>query len=78
MKNHSVEKLIEELLRGVKRIRELAASERLIQYKFLKEVAQENGEAETAILYQREVLKLTQLKRGLDEFGRKMSLKRLE
>jgi hypothetical protein len=72
------EKLLEELLRSVKRMRQVAATEKTTQYRFLQEEAQENGDDESATLYQHEVLKLTQLKRVLDEFDRKMSLKRME
>ncbi len=72
------QKLLEELLRSVKRLRQAAAREKTTQYRFLQEEAQENGDAESATLYQREVLKLTQLKRVLDEFDRKMSLRRME
>ena len=72
------EKLLEELLRSIKRMRQVAATEKTTQYRFLQEEAQENGDDESATLYQREVLKLTQLKRILDEFDRKMSLKRME
>jgi DNA primase len=72
------EKLVAELLRGVKRVRDDATNEKIIQYKFLQEDAQENGDLKTATLYQGEVLKLTKLKRVIDELDRKMSLKRLE
>jgi len=72
------EKLLAELLRGVKRIRDDATNEKIIQYKFLQEDAQENDDLKTATLYQGEVLKLTKLKRVIDELDRKMSLKRLE
>jgi len=72
------DKLLEELLRGVRRLREEAASERLTQYRFLQEEAQESGDPESATQYQGEVLKLTQLKRALDEFEHQMSLKRMQ
>ena len=72
------EKLVEELSRGVKRIRDDAAAEKITQYKFLQEDAQEKGDSKTVTLYQTEVLKLTKLKRTIDEFDRKMSLRRLE
>jgi DNA primase len=72
------EKLLEELLRSIKRLRQVAATEKTTQYRFLQEEAQENGDDESATLYQHEVLKLTQLKRVLDEFDKKMSLKRME
>ncbi len=72
------EKLLEELLRSVKRMRRVAASEKTTQYRFLLEDAQERGDNESATRYHGEVLKLTQLKRALDEFDGKMSLKRME
>ncbi len=72
------DKLLEELLRGVKRMRDEATNAKLTQYKFLQEEAQEKDNAESVLLYQREVLKLTQLKRVLDELDRRISLKRLE
>ncbi|MGA7605238.1 MAG: hypothetical protein WCA79_04880, partial [Anaerolineales bacterium] len=72
------EKVLEELLRGIKRVRDDANNEKITQYKFLQEDAQEIGDLETATLYQREVLKLTKLKRVMDELNHKMSLKRLE
>ena len=71
------EKIVEELLRGVKRVRDDATNIMVTQYKFLQEEAQEKGDLETATLYQ-EVLKLTKLKRVMDELNHKMSLKRLE
>jgi DNA primase len=72
------DRLLEELLRGIRRIREEAAGEKLTQYRFLQEEAQENGDAEGATQYQGEVLKLTRLKRVLDEFERQISLKRMQ
>jgi DNA primase len=71
------EKLLEELLRGIRRIREEAATEKRTQYRYLQEEAQESGDIENATLYQGEVLKLTQLKRLLDDFERQMSLRRM-
>jgi DNA primase len=71
------ERLIEELLRGIRRLREEAATEKRTQYRFLQEEAQETGDAEAASQYLDEVLKLTQLKRALDEFERKMTVSRL-
>jgi DNA primase len=72
------DKLLEELLRGIRRMREEAANEKRTQYRFLQEEAQENGDLGSATLYQAEVLKLTQLKRLLDDFERQMSLKRMQ
>jgi hypothetical protein len=71
------EKLIEELLRGIRRLREETANEKRTQYRFLQEEAQESGDTEAVSQYLEEVLKLTQLKRALDEFERKMSLSRM-
>ncbi len=72
------ERLVEDLLRSIKRLRHGAATEKTTQFRFLQEEAQESGDTESATVYQKEVLKLTQLKRVLDEFDRKMSLKRME
>ncbi len=71
------DRLIEELLRGIRRVREEAANEKRTQYRFLQEDAQESGDAEAASQYLEEVMKLTQLKRALDEFERKMSVSRM-
>jgi DNA primase len=71
-------KLLDELLRAIRRMREQSANEKRTQYRFLQEEAQEKGDAESATLYQGEVLRLTQLKRVLDEFEHQMSLKRME
>jgi DNA primase len=71
-------KLLDEMLRAIRRMREQSANEKRTQYRFLQEEAQETGDAESATLYQGEVLKLTQLKRVLDEFEHQMSLKRME
>ena len=72
------EKLIEELLRGIRRMRDQAANDKRTQYRFLQEEAQEEGDAESASLYQGEVLRLTKLKRVLDEFEHAMSTKSME
>jgi hypothetical protein len=71
------DRLIEELLRGIRRLREEAATEKRTQYRFLQEEAQESGDTDAASEYLAEVLKLTQLKRALDEFERKMSISRV-
>ena len=71
------DRLIEELLRGVRRMREETANEQRTHYRFLQEEAQESGDMQRASEYQGEVLKLTQLKRALDEFEHKMSLARM-
>lgn len=72
------EKLLEELLRGIRRMREEAASQKRTQYRFLQEEAEQGGDLEAATQYQGEVLRLTQLKRLLDDFERQMSLKRMQ
>lgn len=72
------ERLLEDLLRSIKRLRRGAANEKTTQIRFLQEEAEGKGDAESATLYEQEVLKLTRLKRVLDEFDRKMSLKRME
>jgi DNA primase len=71
-------KVVEELLRGIRRMRDHAASEKRTQYRFLQEEAQADGDAESATLYQDQVLQLTRLKRVLDEFEHAMSMKRME
>ena len=72
------DKLLAELLRGTKRIRDEAANDKITQYQFLLQDAQEKGDTETAIYYQKEVIKLTQLTGILDMVDRKMAQKRLE
>ena len=76
------EKLLEDLLRAVIKLRRSAAGENLNQLRFLQEdVQQTGGAAPRAALYQDLVLKNTHLLRDLDQAYRKMSkmsLKRLE
>ncbi|NJC96824.1 MAG: DNA primase [Anaerolineae bacterium] len=71
------EKLLEELLRGVIKLRRVAAGENLNQLRFLQEEAYQKGDVRAAS-YQELVLKQTRLLRDLDQAHRKMSLKRLE
>jgi DNA primase len=71
------EKLMEELLRGVIKLRRVAAGENLNQLRFLQEDAQQTGDLRAAS-YQDLVLQHTRLLRDLDQAHRKMSLKRLE
>jgi hypothetical protein len=71
------EKLLEELLRGVIKLRRVVAGENLNQLHFLQEEAQQNGDSR-ASFYQDVVLQHTRLLRDLDQAYRKMSLKRLE
>ncbi len=71
------EKLLEELLRGVIKLRRVAASENLNQLRFLQEEAQHSDDTR-ASFYQDVVLQHTRLLRDLDQAHRKMSQRRLE
>jgi hypothetical protein len=70
-------KLLEELLRGVIKLRRVAAGENLNQLRFLQEEAHHEGDLR-ATSYTDLVLKHTKLLRELDQAYRKMSQKRLE
>jgi DNA primase len=71
------EKLLGELLRGVIKLRRVAAGENLNQLRYLIEEAQQVGDLRAAS-YQSLVLKHTKLLHDLDQASRKMSLKRLQ
>jgi hypothetical protein len=71
------EKLLEELLRGVIKLRRVAAGENLNQLRFLQEEAQQTGDLRAAS-YQELVLQHAHMLRDLDQAQRRMSLKRLE
>jgi DNA primase len=71
------EKLLEELLRGVIKLRRVAAGENLNQLRFLQEEAHQDGDLRAAS-YQDLVLQHTRLLRDLDQAYRKMSLKRVD
>ncbi|HEY3475110.1 MAG TPA: toprim domain-containing protein, partial [Anaerolineales bacterium] len=71
------EKMLEELLRGVIKLRRVAAGENLNQLRYLQEEAQQVGDLRAAS-YQSLVLKHTRLLHDLDQAYRKMSLKRLQ
>jgi DNA primase len=71
------EKLLEELLRGVIKLRRVAAGENLNQLRYLQEEAQQVGDLRAAS-YQDLVLKHVKLLHHLDQAFRKMSLKRLQ
>jgi DNA primase len=71
------EKLLEELLRGVIKLRRVAAGENLNQLRFLQEEAHQSGDLR-ATSYQHLVLQNTKLLRELDQASRKMALKKLE
>ena len=71
------EKLLEELLRGVIKLRRVTAGENLNQLRFLQEEAHQGGDLR-ASSYQGLVLQHTRLLRDLDQAFRKMSLKRMD
>ncbi len=71
------EKLLEELVRGIIKLRRVAAGENLNQLRFLQEEAHQSGDLR-ASPYQDLVLQNTRLIRDLDQASRKMYLKRLE
>lgn len=71
------EKLLDELLRGIIKLRRAAANENLNQLRYLQEAAHQAGDLR-APSYQDLVLKNTKLLRDLDQASRKMSLKRTE
>ena len=70
-------KLLEELFRGVIKLRRVAAGENLNQLRYLQEEAHQSGDLH-ASSYQDLVLQHTKLLRDLDQAYRRMSLKRLE
>ncbi|HEX6269202.1 MAG TPA: DNA primase [Anaerolineales bacterium] len=70
------EKLLEDLLRGVIKLRRGTAGENLNQLRFLQEEAHQGGDLRAAS-YQALVLQHTKLLRDLDQAYRKMTLKRL-
>jgi DNA primase len=71
------EKQLEELLRGVIKLRRVAAGENINQLRFLQEEAHRDGDLR-ASSYQDLVLQHTRLLRDLDQANRRMSMKRLE
>ena len=71
------DKLLEELLRGVIKLRRVTAGENLNQLRFLQEEAHQDGDLR-ASSYTDLVLRNTKLIRDLDQAYRKMSQKRLE
>ncbi len=71
------EKQLEELLRGIIKLRRVAAGENLNQLRFLQEEAHQGGDLR-ASSYTELVLKNTKLLNDLDQAFRKMSQKRLE
>ena len=71
------DKLLEELLRGVIKLRRVAAGENLNQLRYLQEEAQQVGDLRAAS-YQSLVLKNARLLHDLDQAYRRVSLKRLQ
>ena len=71
------EKLLEELLRAIIKLRRTVAGENLNQLHFLQEEAQQDGDSR-ASLYQNVVLQHTRLLKDLDQARRRMSQKRLQ
>ena len=71
------EKVMEELLRGIIKLRRMAAGENLNQLRFLQEEAHQAGDLRAAS-YQELVMQHTRLLRDLDQANRKMTLKRQE
>ena len=71
------EKLLEELLRAIIKLRRMVAGENLNQLRFLQEEVQQDGDSR-ASFYQDVVLQHTRLLRDLDQARRRMLQKRLE
>ena len=71
------DKLLEEVLRGIIKLRRVTAGENLNQLRFLQEQAHQGGDLR-ASSYTELVLKHTRLLRDLDQANLKMSQKRLE
>jgi DNA primase len=70
------EKVLEELNRRLINVRRVMANEKINQYRFLQEEAQQLGDSESVVAYQGEVVKLAQLLHVLDLALKKISLKR--
>ena len=71
------ERLLEELQRGIIKLRRLGLNESLNQLSYMFKEAQEQGDLR-ATSYQEQVLQHTRLIRDLDQAGRKLSLRRIE
>jgi hypothetical protein len=71
------EKLLDDLLRAIIKLRRMVAGENLNQLRFLQEEAQQNGDSH-ASFYQDVVLQHTRLLRDLDQARRRMLQKNLE
>jgi hypothetical protein len=71
------EKLVDELLRAIIKLRRTVVGENLNQLRFLQEEVQEEGDSR-ASFYQDVVLQHTRLLRDLDQARRRMLQKRVE
>ena len=71
------ERLLEEIMRGVIKLRRLGLNESLNQLRFLQEDAQQNDETQSTS-YQERVMQHARVLRNLDHADRKLSLRRLE
>ena len=69
------ERLLEEALRGVIKLRRMVLGDSLNQLRFFLEEAQEKGDLGSA--YQEDVMKHTRMLRSLDEAQRRLRLRRL-
>jgi tRNA C32,U32 (ribose-2'-O)-methylase TrmJ len=71
------DKLLEELLRGIIKLRRVMTNENLNQLRFIQEEAHQSGDLRVASV-QEMVLQNTRLLHDLDQATRKLSMKRLE
>ncbi len=71
------DKLLEDLLRGIKRIREDSSNRQVTQYMILQQEAQEQGDLKAAAGYQKEIGDLMKVKRLLDELEPKLTMRRV-
>jgi len=70
------EKIIDDLVRSVQKIRREAIDEMVAQYKFLQMDAQQLGDDRLSVSYGNELLKLMQARRILDDVDPKISMRR--
>ncbi len=70
------EKIIDDLVRSVHKIRREAIDEMVAQYKFLQMDAQQLGDNQLSVSYGNELLKLMQARRVLDDVDPKISMRR--
>ncbi|GAB4504716.1 MAG: DNA primase [Anaerolineales bacterium] len=70
-------RVLEELQRGIIKVRRMRLNESLIELRFMQEDAQQQGDLK-ATAYQQMVLQHTRLLRDLDQAGRRLSSRRSE